>query len=464
MFDINLEHPEYKAERRVWQQYSDMYLGGQHFKAHAEQYLVRRMKEPADVYSERLLRVFYENYVGSIIDWYIATLFRREPVLSFDGPNERGKQFFSNFTEDCDRKGTSLTDLFRERLVGALVHGRSHVLVDFPRSTPAINRAEEDERGNSRAYLVGYAADELINWSRDEHGTYEWVVLRTEGLKKMSIEDLEWAKETRWAYYDRNRYRIYEQTDRSDQRGDIELVAEGHHGLARQSRVPLFDLRLPEGLWLMNRAGLLQLEHFNKSNSLAWALTMGLFSMPVVYSERDWNQIVGDSYYIQLGPNDRFGWTEPEGKVFQIATDNLVRLQEEIYRICYVAQQGGNLSGGHTRSAVSKQQDFAVTQHVLRAYGDAVKDTLKRVLRAIEAAREDGLSITVAGMDEFDIGDFATELDDAERLLGLGMNSPTLKTQVFKKLALKYLCDVRQETKDQIANEIESDQIRSSHK
>ena len=86
----------------------------------------------------------------------------------------------------------------------------------------------------------------------------------------------------------------------------------------------------------MNKAALLQLEHFNKSNALGWALTMGLFAMPVIYSDSEWNQIVGESYYIQLGPQDQFGWTEPEGKVYQIAADNLVRLKEEIYRVCYL--------------------------------------------------------------------------------------------------------------------------------
>ena len=109
----------------------------------------------------------------------------------------------------------------------------------------------------------------------------------------------------------------------------IRLVDEGTHALAKLNRVPLFDLRIPEGMWMLNRAGLLQLEHFNKSNALSWALTMGLFAMPVVYSDRDWSQMVGESYYIQLAPGDKFGWTEPEGKVFQIAQDNLTRLQEK---------------------------------------------------------------------------------------------------------------------------------------
>ena len=177
--------------------------------------------------------------------------------------------------------------------------------------------------------------------------------------------------------------------------------------------------------------------------------------MPVIYSERDWNQVVGESYYIQLGPQDRFGWTEPQGTVYQIATDNLTRLKEEIYRVCHLTHAGGDVSGGSIQSGFSKQRDFAVTQEVLRAYGDAVKDCMKRVLRTVEAAREDGLSIDVSGMDEFDIGDFGTELADAQKLLSLGIDSPTLRKHVYRKLALKYLCDVRQEVKEQIGKEID---------
>ena len=99
-----------------------------------------------------------------------------------------------------------------------------------------------------------------------------------------------------------------------------------------------------------------------------------------------------------------------------------------------MTQAGGTLAGSAAQSGLSKQRDFTVTQEILRGYGDCVKDTMKRVLRAIEAAREDGLVIDVAGLDEFDIGDFSGEL---------------------KKLALKYLCDARQETKDQIVTEID---------
>ena len=65
------------------------------------------------------------------------------------------------------------------------------------------------------------------------------------------------------------------------------------------------------------------------------------------------------------------------------------------------------------QSGLAKQRDFTITQEVLRAYGDAVKDTMRRVLRAIVAARQDDVVIDISGLDEFDIGDFSNELEDA---------------------------------------------------
>jgi len=447
LLDIDQEHPEYAARKAVWRKYRDLYAGGEQFRANASEYLIRRQREPGEVYSERLNRVFYENYVGSIVDWYAATLFRREPVITFEGGQGRAKAFFAALMEDADRRGTSLADFFRRQFTESLITGTSYVLVDFPRvAKRAGTRGEEDASGASRAYLVEYDADEIINWSRDDQGNFEWVVIRSRQIKKDRVEDAEWRSETRWAYYDKQTFRIY---------GEHGLMDEGFHALAKVGQTPLFALRIPEGLWMLNRAGSLQLEHFNKSNALSWALTMGLFAMPVVYSDREWNQMVGESYYIQLGPEDKFGWTEPEGKVYQIAADNLVRLTEEIYRVCYLSQAGAALDVTSRQSGLSKQRDFSITQEVLRGYGDAVKEQIRRVLRAVVAAREDGLDVSVTGMDEFDIADFGTELEDARQLLSLGVASPTLRKEVFKKLALKYLCDSRQDVKDRIAQEIE---------
>jgi hypothetical protein len=215
-------------------------------------------------------------------------------------------------------------------------------------------------------------------------------------------------------------------------------------------------LAVTDGLWLANKAALLQQEHFNKSNALAWALHMGLFAMPVIYSEREWQQIVGEAYYIQLGPNDRFGWTEPEGNVFQIAADNLDRIKDEIYRVCYLMTQAGGREARHLgQSGESKKRDFAVTHEVLRSYGGTVKSFLKRILDLVAAARRDDVGLTVSGMDDFDAPNLEDEVEAVRGLKELGIGSPRLEKEASKRVAMRYLEGADQQTKSEVLEEIE---------
>ena len=294
----------------------------------------------------------------------------------------------------------------------------------------------------------------MINWSVEEHWEYDWVVLRQKVRRQPDVNSAETVEETYWRYYDRTKFEVYRRTERQGSESIITLIDSGSHAYSRENRVPLVTMQVSDGLWLANKAAHLQLEHFNKSNALAWAITMGLFAMPVIYSDREWIQIVGESYYIQLGPTDKFGWTEPDGKVYQIAATNLEMLKEEIYRVCYLSQASGEMVSGHAQSALSKQMDIAITQEVLSAYGSVDKDAIRNELGGISKARQDDVAVSVTGLDEVEIGDFATELQDARDLLQLGIQSPTLKRQIYQRLATKYLNDACQEIKDQIAHEI----------
>jgi hypothetical protein len=462
---IENEHPEFVAKREMWRRYSDLYAGGEQIRKRAAEYLIQRHKEPLEVYYERLSRVFYENYVGSIIDWFSATLLRREPVVQFTGNDASGKCFFNQFFQDCDRKGTTLSDFFRQQITDTLIYGKSYAVVDFPRVvTLASNRGEEDAAGLSRAYLTSYLPDQVTNWGKSPQGEFEWVVLKTESIHQPS-PGADLIRETLWTYYDREKYEVYRRQGSQDGGGEITLADTGSHGLALQQRVPIFELKTSDGLWLMNKAALLQLEHFNKSNALAWALTMGLFATPVIYSNKPWNQIAGESYYIQMGQDDRFGWTEPEGRVYSLAAENLDRLKDEIYRVCYLLSQAGNSnSSGLPQSGLSKQLDYSITQEILQAYGDIVKSGVRQILQAITLARKDDLTVDVSGLDEFDIADLSAELADAKNLLALGIDSKTLKQQMFKKLAFKYLSDSRQELKNTIAAEIDASLMGGSQK
>jgi hypothetical protein len=118
-------------------------------------------------------------------------------------------------------------------------------------------------------------------------------------------------------------------------------------------------------------------------------------------------------------------------------------------------QQAGD-GGGSVQSGVSYQWDFSVTQEILRSFGATVKDSIRNILGAIVAARQDELAVDAMGLDEFDITDFDMEASDAKSLLNLGIQSPTLTKQIQKRVALKYLCDARQEIKNRIVEEIDA--------
>ena len=70
------------------------------------------------------------------------------------------------------------------------------------------------------------------------------------------------------------------------------------------------------------------------------------------------------------------------------SSENLDRLKDEIYRVCYLVSQAGPVAGeGRPISALSKQRDFAISQEVLRGFGDLVKDAIseqKQVINELE--------------------------------------------------------------------------------
>jgi hypothetical protein len=166
---------------------------------------------------------------------------------------------------------------------------------------------------------------------------------------------------------------------------------------------------------------------------------------------------VGEAYYIQLGPNDRFGWTEPEGHVYQIAAESLDRLKDEIYRVCYLmTQAGGRETRNLGQSGLSKQRDFAVTHEVLRAYGGTIREFIRKILLLIRDARSDEIAIDVAGLDQFDGPDLADELANAGAIQNLGVPSERLSKELRKRVALKYLEGASQEVQNEVAAEIES--------
>ena len=176
------------------------------------------------------------------------------------------EEFFGELAEDCDRKGTSLADFFRQQFVNTLVFGRSYVVVDFPRMGGDAGTARKKMQRGGRGRIWWSTRPTTSSTGARTRRELDWVVIRTASLKQAQVTDAEWGNETRWMYYDSENFRIFRKAGEAKQIG---LIDEGRHGLATLGQTPLFQMKVTDGLWMLNKAGLLQLEHFNKSNALA---------------------------------------------------------------------------------------------------------------------------------------------------------------------------------------------------
>ncbi len=229
---IEQEHPDYTHKARMWRRYRDLYAGGEQFRCNAAEYLLRRQKEPLEVYQERLARVFYENYLGSIVDWYTATLVRREPILEFTGTNDPAKEFFARFVQNCDLRGTTLTQFFKQQMTEALVCGKSYVVVDFPRTGwPGVDASRRRRVGAQPGLSGGLQrrrADQLELRPARRTGVGGDPDVAAEAGQRQAFG---WKRETRWIYYDREKFEIYERRG-ADQKA-IELTDRGQARICR---------------------------------------------------------------------------------------------------------------------------------------------------------------------------------------------------------------------------------------
>ena len=163
-----------------------------------------------------------------------------------------------------------------------LVCGSSYIVVDFPRARGGGDAC----RGGCFGALAGVSG-EL------RPGRSHQLELRRDGRAGMGGDpnDVPAAIESYRCQVgegdalDLLRPREFQIFRQAGESKPVELIDEGRHGFAALRRVPVFRVEGSEGLWLTNKAALLQLEHFNKSNALSWALTMGLFATPVIYSD-----------------------------------------------------------------------------------------------------------------------------------------------------------------------------------
>lgn len=453
-------HPDYDAA--TLRTYGDLFEGGPRFLSRVGDYLPKGDTEPPQVFRQRCARAYYANHCARIVNFFASALMASPPKIKAEpdpGP------WFEEWYEDADRAGTSFEQVTRALFVRALIARRSFVRVDFPAAglvPEGAALADADRLGARLPRVVPVPTENITHWRRNEDGSFAWVVehTRTEELADFAAEKANVTETwTQWmADGSSRRWRVEHDADKPV-RKDTDVPEVQGAPSSPTGACPLVELCLPPELWVMSHVSGPALEHFRKENALAWAIDRTCYAMPWFYLKNPKKPpTMGTGFYGILGLDEKVDWPSPPSAPFEIVRSNLSDLVQEIHRVAEqmalgMDQRQGAVAG---RAAASKAQDQNATETVLRAYGDALRDPMERVLDLVSRGRGEVTDWDVGGMDLYDLADADTLTTMAVASDTLRIPSKTYRREMFKAVTRAQLAHLDEETRAQIDKEIDA--------
>ena len=128
---VNSTHLDYDANIAAWQRARDVFAGEDAVKATGEKYLPRLDCQDNTEYLAYKNRAAFFNASARTADGFVGLIFRREPTFKLPDTRNGITAALTEFVEDADMLGTSLS-AFSKKLVTEIINvGRAGTLVDW---------------------------------------------------------------------------------------------------------------------------------------------------------------------------------------------------------------------------------------------------------------------------------------------------------------------------------------------
>jgi hypothetical protein len=165
-------HPLYDANLTEWTLLFDSIKGGSNF-INDDNLFSHRLEDATD-YDERLERAYYLNFCEALPSLYNFYIFKEEIERPADEELEV-------FRKNCDGKGTTITDFIAKAGFLAKVYGVMHIVVDVPTVSKARVTRKDVKEKRLVPYLSMVRPTQLKDWSLDERGDFNWVLIEYTG-------------------------------------------------------------------------------------------------------------------------------------------------------------------------------------------------------------------------------------------------------------------------------------------
>lgn len=274
-------------------------------RMHAYKFLPRHPAESGRHWHARLQRSVLRNFFRRTVLSLTGKVFAKPLVLGDDVPPR-----LRDLMEDVDLMGRNLHVFAREVFADALVHGLSHILVDYPRIEAGATLAEERSLG-ARPYAVHIRAEQLIGWRmEDDNGRPRLTQLRLR----------ESATEPDGAFGERHveRVRVLEPGTwtlwQQDEDGTWMIADTGRTSLDVIPLVTVYTQRcgLLEAEPPLEDLAWLNLEHWQIRSDQRNALNVTSFP---ILAAAGWNK---DDGQVEFGPNKFLTTADPQGKFYYV--------------------------------------------------------------------------------------------------------------------------------------------------
>src|SRR3972149_4790096 len=294
---LEATHPLYDSNVRYWKMYEECYCGGPTIA----KWIHQHMRESKTSVDQRRARYFYPNYCQTILDQYMAYVFRKGivrqavrkdtevgsqavvqqaydneqyqmaaaqqqgngpplekpapgPGVQVADPQAEASQRLSapkikkkrksstedeleEFWRDSDRLGSSIDTIMTEVGIWMMVYGQYHVIVDMPVVKKEIKNELERKQQGLRPYLTLVNPICLTNWEYDRYGDLLWIRIKQDTSSEIS-PFIERPKKTICEYHTWTRDSWYVHRCEGDK---VEETDKGDHELEEVPLVSFFQ-------------------------------------------------------------------------------------------------------------------------------------------------------------------------------------------------------------------------------
>ena len=146
----------------------DVCVGGTaFFRYNAEMLLPQEPQELEDAWQRRVSRATLTPFTVRIAEQAAGLVLRKPIVLESKEQDGEVDEYWTEFLEDVDGRGTSLSAFARRILISSLLWGHAGCLVDYP-SREAAPSLQAERLAGLRPYLKQVDCKQIIGWRFDD--------------------------------------------------------------------------------------------------------------------------------------------------------------------------------------------------------------------------------------------------------------------------------------------------------